>query len=150
TSGTYETLRAQRDQCAHEDRPALREDLIQSLWYQQQGLPKTLKTDQGQRLRVISPGWWNRGEGPDFLGAQLQFNGQLKTGDVEVHLRHADWRAHGHDTDSRYDEVLLHVVLDDAPPATPIRTASGRAVPTLLLAKFLKRDVRESLVDLIE
>jgi hypothetical protein len=137
-AGEYASLLSARADCVREERQPLREEAVQSLWYTQQGLPKRFKTDQGQRLKILSPGWWNRGEGPDFLGAQLEFNGRLKTGDVEVHLRHQDWNLHGHDRDPRYNDVLLHVVLDTDQPRDPVRTAAGRAVPALLLPNFLK------------
>jgi hypothetical protein len=31
-------------------------------------------------------------------------------GDIEIHVRESDWRAHGHDADTRYNGAVLHVV----------------------------------------
>jgi hypothetical protein len=124
------------------------EHLLQCIWYDQLFLRDDLQTREGQRLRVISPGWWNRSEGPDFKGAQLEFNGILKSGDVEIHFTHASWRAHGHDRDPRYNRVLLHVVLEDRDPSVPTQTESGREVASLSLGRFLQRDLN-TLADLV-
>ncbi|HZU67714.1 MAG TPA: DUF2851 family protein [Ktedonobacteraceae bacterium] len=53
-------------------------------------------------------------------------------GDVEFHIRSSDWCAHAHDSDPRYNNVILHVVLiyDDV---TPIRRQDGRIIPTCCL-----------------
>ena len=62
---------------------------------------------------MLSPGPWNLEAGPDFLNAKFTKNGETVTGDVEVHRRTADWAMHGHHCDSRYDNVVLHVVAHD-------------------------------------
>ncbi len=120
---------------AREDRDTvLPEQVVQQFWYDFSPAAGALETLEGHRLEVLSPGWWNHCAGPDFQGAQLKFNGTLFTGDVEIHLDQQCWRQHGHDGDPRYDEVLLHVVLN--PPSNPdalIQTASGRILPHLVL-----------------
>lgn len=87
------------------------EDVVQRIWRDQQFRMEGLQTEDGRSLKVLSPGWWNRGEGPDFQGAQIEVGGRLRTGDVEVHLDTAAWTQHGHHLDTRYDEVILEVVL---------------------------------------
>jgi hypothetical protein len=68
----------------------------------------------GETVRVLHPGFASVGGGPDFRGAVLQFgNGPTQTGDVEVDLRANGWRAHGHDKNPAFKNVLLHVVWDD-------------------------------------
>ena len=121
------------------------EDLLQDAWRSQPWPAEELRTIEGHRLRVISPGWLNRQEGPDFRTAQLLFNGVLHTGDVEIHLRPGGWRAHGHHDDPRYDDVILHVVHAADRNATPARTRSGRNVATLVLESLLSEQVIESL-----
>ena len=78
---------------------------------------------------VVEPGRHNSGAGPDFLGALLRFpDGNLRRGDVELHLSHNGWRAHGHQPDPRYSAVMVHVVLGG--PLQPVVTVSGN-VPTV-------------------
>lgn len=127
--------------CVREDRGPVPEHVLQCIWYDQLFSGDALRSVEGHDLKVYSPGWWNRQEGPDFRGAQIAFNGKLYTGDVEVHLRAPDWRAHGHHLDSRYDEVILHVVLDEG-GTTPVTTSQGRVVPLLALRPYLNDDFR--------
>lgn len=117
------------------------EEIVQRVWYDQLFPSDSLQTSDGMPVRVISPGWWNDAEGPDFLGAQIQFGGTVRTGDVEVHLDHQGWRQHGHHRDPRYENVILEVVLATKAPASPSTTVSGRKVACLLLANRLDTDL---------
>lgn len=74
----------------------------------------------GERILVIARGRRNSGPGPDFRDAVLLVDGALRVGPVEMHLREADWFAHGHQHDSAYDGVVLHV-LADAPAPEQLR-----------------------------
>ncbi|MBN2311956.1 MAG: DUF2851 family protein [Candidatus Hydrogenedentes bacterium] len=119
------------------------ESLVQSIWFDQMLPDEGLCTDRGRPVRVLSPGWWNRAEGPDFKGAQIRLGDRVATGDIEIHLTHAAWRQHGHHVDPRYNNVMLVVVLTAEPPSNPPITASGRTIPCLLLSRFLDEDVRD-------
>ena len=45
-----------------------------------------------------------------LLHAQrVEIGGELRTGDVEIHVRPGDWNAHGHSADPAYADVALHV-----------------------------------------
>lgn len=100
---------------------------LQALW---QGLilPTTQNTVEGHPFRIIAPGWWNKLKGPDFINAQIEFNGKLITGDVEIHRHNRDWFHHGHHEDPAYNNVVLHAVETEGTPAAV--TQSGRSVPT--------------------
>ena len=50
-------------------------------------------------------------EGPDFLGAEIEIAGSTVLGDVEIHFRSSDWRAHGHHENPSFERVVLHVIL---------------------------------------
>ena len=139
-SEDYGHLRALRSAVA-EDAAPFQEDVLQCVWYDQVFVEKGLHSDDGRTLRILSPGWWNHSEGPDFQGAQIEFNGKVKTGDVEIHLTHAAWRQHGHHLDPRYDGVMLVVVLESEPPKQRPTTSSGRPIPCLLLGDFIEGDL---------
>ncbi len=128
---------------AREDGASISEQMFQCIWYDQRFSETGLTTDAGKPIRIISPGWWNHQEGPDFKGAQIDFGGMLRTGDVEVHLEHEGWRSHGHHQDSRYDDVILHVVLEQDPPRHPIQTSKGRPIASLLLRRYLPGDLHQ-------
>lgn len=119
-----------------EDRAGVAERAIQAVWFDQVLPAEPLITREGHRLEVVSPGWWNRGPGPDFRGAQIVFNGVLHNGDVEVHGDAGDWYAHGHHQDPRYNNVVLHVVLL-ATDRRPAVTAEGHTIATLELGPLV-------------
>ena len=42
---------------------------IQRIWAEQDFDSSGLKTVDGKKIEVFSPGWWNQGQGPDFEAA---------------------------------------------------------------------------------
>jgi hypothetical protein len=96
------------------------------------GLTRELSTPDGLPIRVVFPGHWTHGFGPDFSDAMLDFGTDgLQTGAVELHTRSSDWIAHGHHLDDRYNNVILHVVTVNDEQQT--RRADGRIVPVAVL-----------------
>lgn len=86
------------------------EDLVRYIWkHRLFPLPPLLTTD-GQEVEVIHPGMENRNDGPDFFNAKVKIAGTLWVGNVEIHGKASDWLLHGHDSNKRYDSVVLHVV----------------------------------------
>jgi len=74
--------------------------------------------------------------GPDVRDAVLLFaQGEQCVGDIEFHVRASDWVAHKHNTDPRYNNVMLHVVLlcDDLDPTM---RQDGYSVPVCSLYDF--------------
>lgn len=83
-------------------------------------------TVRGREAEVVDTGTLNPSDGPDFTMAKLRLGDLLWVGSVELHLHASDWYAHGHQDDPRYEELILHVVLDDD---REVRDRSGRIVP---------------------
>jgi hypothetical protein len=116
---------------------------VQALWFEQLFQP-VLATDDGRTVEVVQPGFWNHAGGPDFDRAVLRFSRdgrpeeKIVVGNVEVHLRPGDWHAHGHDTDTAYENTVLHVVWE-TPGAKSFfpATASFRRVPQVVLGRQL-------------
>ena len=84
---------------------------LQCVWADNRLRPETLLTTNGERVKVEHPGEWNTGPGPDFLNAALLVGPELRriTGDVEIHIRPADWQRHHHAEDARYHHVCAHI-----------------------------------------
>ena len=87
---------------------------------------------------VLFSGYPGGAAGPDVRDAVLLFDTQggkaseRCVGDVEFHIRASDWVTHQHHTDSRYNNVLLHVVLLCDTPSLTIRQ-DGAVVPVCSL-----------------
>ncbi len=117
----------------------INEKLVAEVW-KRQILAKPLRTTDGQRLEVVYCGRHCCDRGPDFRGAMIAFDGQLRRGDVEIHVHDADWQGHRHHLDPAYDDVILHVVIqqrNDSPP----RKSNGEAIPVLSIEPHLTVDV---------
>lgn len=95
---------------------------LQCVWFDDRLRPGLLHTRRGEPIRVLDPGRWNLESGPDFLDAVLCVgrNRRRLRGDVEVHIRPADWRRHAHEGDPRYANVVLHLTFfPGAAPGLP-------------------------------
>ena len=89
------------------------EELLQYIWKHGLFEKDNLKTTSNEMLEILAVGTWNTDSGPDFFNASLKINGTLWAGNVEIHLKASDWYAHGHNSDKAYDNVILHVVLEN-------------------------------------
>ena len=70
------------------------------------------QTASGKRLQILSPGRLNPLEGPDFLDIAILLDGFVVVGDGEFHKKSSDWNIHRHSNDTRYKNVILHIVLE--------------------------------------
>jgi hypothetical protein len=91
---------------------------------------RELQTIDGKSVEVIDPGLHNRNAGPDFFNAKVRIGNTMWVGNVEIHDKSSDWYLHGHDKDSNYDNVVLHVagVID-----TDVKTSRGEYLPQMQL-----------------
>ena len=107
------------------------EQLLHYTWKHKLYPLKELTTSDGQRVEIVDPGLHNRNAGPDFFNAKIRIGSTMWVGNVEIHDKSSDWYQHGHDKDSRYDNVVLHVAgeLD-----TEVMKSNGEYVPQLQLS----------------
>ncbi|MBL9198871.1 MAG: DUF2851 family protein [Opitutaceae bacterium] len=120
------------------------ERLLQKIWLRGDFDRGAARTVDGRAVTIVHPGKWNLLGGPDFRGARLRLGeGAECSGDVELHLRSADWNAHRHADDSAYDGVVLHVVLFPPERDHVTRGAGGRVIPVLALLPLLHRALEE-------
>ena len=106
------------------------ERLLQAIWQHQRLQRDALRTADGRVVRVFHPGFASVEGGPDFRQALVQIGDEPpRSGDIEIDLHPGGWRAHGHDRNVHFKDVLLHVVW-----------AGGRAeagAPTIVALKDL-------------
>jgi len=124
----------------------LTERHVQAIWYDEALRPRRLVTRRGSEVRVISPGSWNLGPGPDFRNAVLEIGRERRrvTGDVEVHICPADWDFHGHGADPNYRNVIAHVTWGCGPEP---RSLPPGAV-SVWLGRFMTSDPSFSLAQI--
>jgi hypothetical protein len=117
------------------------EKLLQAVWHHQRLRRDALKTSDGKTLRVLHPGFASAEGGPDFRGAVLRFDDEKPvSGDVEIDLVSGGWRAHGHDKNPSFKNVILHVVWEEA--QSP-RSSVHNQFATLALKNFLDAPLAE-------
>lgn len=116
----------------------MKEEFLQYAWKYQLIETKNLQTTSGETLQVINPGRWNSDSGPDFFNASVKINGTTWVGNIEIHKKSSDWKKHGHNCDNAYNNVVLHVVVDDD---LEIRTSNG-IKPATVEIKVLENVVR--------
>ena len=125
------------DQVYEPDFDKIEEEFVQKLWNGQRFFNANLISIDGKEIRVLKPGVWNREEGPDFMHAEIEINGKLCVGDVEIHVKSSEWYAHKHHLNSRYNRVAMHVVLYDDDFNLRTRLQNGKRIPTLELLKWI-------------
>ena len=123
----------------------IHEDLLRHLWSGQYFDADRLAAANGLLLKVIRPGTLNRGSGPDFYDAVIVLDGKTLHGDIEFHRSIADWKAHSHDVDAKYNSVILHVVLRGSSDAASTLSASGRSIPVLVIDQYLSSPLEKIL-----
>lgn len=118
----------------------MKEDFLHYLWKFQKLSGNKFFTTAGERLYICHPGLHNMDSGPDFFNAQLELDGQLWAGNVEIHINSSDWFAHRHETDPAYDNVILHVVWKHD---TEVFRKDGTIIPTFILKNHLDQRTLE-------
>ena len=116
------------------------EAFVQKLWNEQRFFDTNMESIDRRAIRVIKPGVWNHNEGPDFMHAEIEIDGKLHVGDVEIHVRSSEWYTHKHHLNSRYNRVILHAVYFDDDINLRIRLQNNKRVPTLELLKWIAVD----------
>jgi len=118
---------------------AVKERIARCIWFDQNFATDRLRTDGGDKLRVLSPGWWNLEAGPDFRNGCVRLGDKrVVKGDIEVHRLASDWEKHGHQGDPSYNGVILHVCVWNDTGRRTVQTAGGAIVPQLTLEPYLK------------
>jgi hypothetical protein len=100
----------------HSELHPINERLLQFIWQHSLYNVDGLSTTDGEHITVIAAGTLNRDAGPDFLEARIRIGNTVLVGNIELHLKASDWLAHGHQHDSAYSNIILHVVYETTLP----------------------------------
>lgn len=118
----------------------MKEDFLHYVWKFQKFDVGSFFTSNNENFHVKNQGSHNLNSGPDFFNAQIELDHQLWAGNVEIHIKSSDWYAHGHEADTAYDNVILHVVWEhDA----EIYRKDGSVIPTFTVKKHISKSTLE-------
>lgn len=125
----------------------MREDLLYFIWKHNKLPTNQLYTGNNELVRIKSIGFQNKLAGPDFFNAQVEIDGQLWAGNVEMHLKSSDWYVHHHETDENYNNVILHVVWEDD---IVVFRKDGSQIPTLEVKQYVPGELLDRYRALME
>ncbi len=108
----------------------MKEDFLHFLWRFKKFDLHDLTTSDGEKIDIVQWGQHNTHAGPDFLNVRLYIGETLWAGNVEMHLNSAEWVQHKHHEDKAYNNVILHVVLNEN---QAVFRQNGEKVPCLEL-----------------
>lgn len=91
----------------------MKEEFLHFLWKYGLYDKEKLLDNEGNRIIIINPGEYNRDAGPDFFNARISVAGTVWAGNVEIHLRSSYYDIHGHHKDPGFDNVILHIVVEN-------------------------------------
>lgn len=125
----------------------MKEAFLHFVWRYKKFQLTPLTTTQNQAVHVHTLGQYNTNSGPDFFNAKIEIDQQLWAGNVEIHVKSSDWYAHKHETDTNYDNVILHVVWDDD---VEVFRKDGTVIPALELKHYVDAAVIERYNNLLK
>jgi hypothetical protein len=106
-------------------------EVVRRWWTLQPGVQLPLSS--GTFYYLLFAGRPGGGAGPDVRDVVLLGPEGQQVGDVELHVRASDWYAHRHQSDARYNQVILHVVLV-VDHSRPPQRQDGVTIPVCSLA----------------
>lgn len=116
----------------------MNEALLHFIWKYSLYNPVGLVTTSGEPITIIHPGVHNQHAGPDFSAARIRVGDTILVGNIELHTKASDWKAHGHDGDTAYSNIILHVVYEDDMPDEVKHTklVLKAAIPAYVLERY--------------
>lgn len=90
----------------------MNEIFLSYLW-KFQLIKQPLYGTEGEEIIIKNQGEKNENAGPDFSNALIKVGDSLWAGNVEIHVKSSDWFKHKHQSDKKYQSVILHVVYQD-------------------------------------
>ncbi|SMG13265.1 DUF2851 family protein [Sphingobacterium psychroaquaticum] len=123
------------------------EELLHFVWQLRLFNQFELRSQTGEKIKILHTGWHNRNAGPDFMHSHILIDDYDWHGHVEIHVDSADWRRHQHDRDPAYNNVILHVVYKKPMPVT---RADGTIIPTLVLKEHVDGHLLDTYADIMK
>lgn len=113
----------------------MNEKLLQHIWQLKLFDVLDLKDVFGNPVTVIKNGDLNTNAGPDFTNAQIKIGNTIWAGNIEIHVKSADFFSHKHQHDRNYDNLILHVVWEHN------STIPVNAIATVELKNYVNNEI---------
>lgn len=107
----------------------MQEEYLHYLWRLKRLPLNNLTLTDGRKVEIVNTGWYNLDSGPDFFNGTVVIDGIQWSGNIEIHVKSSDWYLHKHQFDKAYDNVILHVVLNNDKEVL----VNGQKIPALEL-----------------
>ncbi len=125
----------------------MQEDFLHFIWKHKRFDSSNLQSVNREVIKVSNLGQHNHNSGPDFFNALIEIDTQKWAGNIEIHIKSSDWYLHGHETDSAYDNVILHVVWEHD---TDIFRKDNSVIPTLELKSYVDTKLLQNYTKLMQ
>ncbi len=125
----------------------MQENYLHYIWRLGRFRQNELQTTDGEPIVIQELGAYNTNAGPDFLDARVKIGDTLWAGNVEMHVSASEWEKHGHSADPAYNNVILHVVVDED---EEILRETKEKIPCLDLRPFLSEKVTGNYLKLMK
>ncbi len=116
----------------------MEEAFLHFVWQFQLFDKAQITTQRNEEIVILKQGYLNQNAGPDFLEAKIRIGKVIWHGQVEIHLKSGDWKAHRHSEDAGYDNVILHVVYQHN---QEIIRKDGTVIPVLEIGTRIDPDL---------
>jgi hypothetical protein len=114
----------------------MEEKYLHLIWEMKRLPSHDLISVDGVKIQILSFGIRNDDlAGPDFFYGKVSYDGITHFGMIEIHVKSSDWYRHGHQTDPRYNNVILHVVYEYDKPVIQ----NGIEIPTIEIKPFIEK-----------
>jgi hypothetical protein len=123
------------------------EDLLQFIWEYQLYDATSLSTTDGDSVQIIKQGYLNRSNGPDFERAEIRIGETTHHGSLEIHVDSREWRQHGHQKDSAFNNVVLHACYSVSKDAY---REDGTKIPTIAIGEYIKPNALRKYKELMD
>lgn len=117
----------------------LTEDLLHYIWKFQLFDNRDLRTKSGLPAQIIRQGIYQHNAGADFENAKVIIDNITLAGNIEIHVKEAEFRQHNHHFDKAYNSVILHVVWQSENEKTVLE--NGATAEILELKKRVDRNL---------
>ena len=91
----------------------MHENYLYQIWKTKRIPFHKLKLVSGEEFILLHQGIHNNESGPDFFCGKVKIDNLIWAGNIEIHVKSSDWYLHKHQLNKAYNNVILHVVLEN-------------------------------------